>query len=80
MNGLRKNATNHHFLAFLTKKANFGQFLAKMGETGIFFKKALEIFFSRLQALTKCKVSEKVMNGFWENALRTYERTDRRDS
>ena len=31
--------------------ANFGQ-LAKMGKTGIFFKKALGTFLSRLQALT----------------------------
>ena len=39
--------------------ANFRQFLAKMGKTVIFFKKALGTFFYHLQALTKCKVSEK---------------------
>ena len=39
--------------------AYFGQFLAKMGETGFFFKKALGTFFPPLQALTNCKVSEK---------------------
>ena len=38
---------------------NFGQFLAKMGEAGFFFKKALGTFFPPLQALTNCKVSEK---------------------
>ena len=47
----------------MTEKANFGQFLAKMGKTE-FFQKALGTFLSRLQALTNCKVSEKVMNGF----------------
>ena len=34
------------------------------GQNGNFFKKELGTFFSRLQALTNCKVSEKVMNGF----------------
>ena len=29
-------------------------------------KKRLEHFFSRLQALSMCKVSKKVMNGFQE--------------
>ena len=52
MNGLRKNAKNLHFWAFWAKMANFGPFLAKMGKTGIFFKKALGTLFSRLQALT----------------------------
>ena len=44
-----------------------GQFLkvfGQNGQNGIFFKKELGTFFSRLQALTNCKVSEKVMNGF----------------
>ena len=45
MNGLQKNAKNLHFWAFWAKMANFGQFLAKMGKTGIFFKKALGTFF-----------------------------------
>ena len=39
--------------------ANFGQFLAKMAKTVKIIKKAFGTFFSRLQALTKCKVSEK---------------------
>ena len=43
--------------------ANFGQFLAKMGKTGIFFKKAFGTFFSLLKALIKCKVSEKSNEG-----------------
>ena len=43
MNGLQKNAKNY-FLAYWAKMANFGQFLAKMGKTGIFSKKRLEHF------------------------------------
>ena len=75
MKGLRKNAKNLHFWAFWVKMANFGQFLAKMGKTGIFFKKALETFFSHLQALTNCKVSEKSNERFSSNRV-TYGRTD----
>ena len=81
MNGLQKNAKNLHFWAFWAKMANFGQFLANMGKTGIFFKKALGTFFSHLQALTNCKVSEKINERFSSNhrmtyGLRTYGRTD----
>ena len=39
------------------------------------FLKALGTFFSRLQALTNCKVSEKEINGFRANA-RTYAQTN----
>ena len=46
-----------------SQMANFGQFLAKMGKTGIFFKKAFGPFFSLLKALIKCKVSEKSNEG-----------------
>ena len=42
---------------------NIGQFLAKMGETGFFFKKAFGTFFSLLKALINCKVSEKSNEG-----------------
>ena len=59
MNGFPKNVKNIHFWAFWAKMANFGQFLAKMGKTRIFFKKELENFLSRLQALINSKVSEK---------------------
>ena len=44
MNGFRKNVKNLHFLAFWAKMANLGQFLGKMGKTGIFLKKRLEHF------------------------------------
>ena len=53
-----------------SQMANFGQFLAKMGEKGFFFKKAFGTFFSLFKALINCKVSLKVMKGFgekWEN-------------
>ena len=68
MNGLRKNAKNLHFWAFW----------AKMGKTGIFFKKTLGKFFPRLQALTNYKVSEKSNEPFSSNrvtCVRTYVRT-----
>ena len=54
-----------------------------MGKTGIFFKKALGTFFSRLQALTNCKVSEKSNERFSSNSVtdaRTHGRTDARES
>ena len=38
MNGLQKKCEKP---AFLAKKGNFGQILAKMVKTGTFFKKAL---------------------------------------
>ena len=80
---MKKNAKNLHFWAFWAKMANFGQFLVKMGKTGFFFKKALETFFSRLQAITNCKVSEKSNERFSSNCVtdvrmdvRTYVWTD----
>ena len=40
-------------------------------------KKHIENIFSSLQALTKCKVSKKVLNSFREKASLTYARTYR---
>ena len=40
----RKMQKNLHFWAFWPKMANFGQFLAKMGETEFFQKSAWNIF------------------------------------
>ena len=77
MKDCKKNAKNLHFLAFWAKMANFGQFLAKMG---ICSKKR---FFSRLQALTNSKVSEKSNERFSSNRVtdvRTYAHTDGRES
>ena len=78
MRGSEKNAKNLHFWSFLAKKGHFGQFLAKMAKTVKIFKKALGTFFLHLQAVTNCKVSEQVMNGFREKAPCTYVRTDKR--
>ena len=63
MNVLKKKYEKPPFLGILAKKANFGQFLAKMGKTGIFLKKAFGTFFSLLKALINCKVSEKSNEG-----------------
>ena len=60
--------------------SNFWTILAKTSKTEIFFKKEHGTFLSRLQALTSCKVSGKVMNIFQETASRTDRLMDRRDS
>ena len=73
MNGLRKKCEKPPFLGNLGQN---GQFLTVFGQNRQ--NRNLGTFFSRLQALTN--YTEKVMNGFRENASRTYERTDRRDS
>ena len=52
--------------------ANVGQFLAKMGKTGFFLKKALGKFFSPLQALTNCEVSENKPALQWFVDLESY--------
>ena len=61
------------------KKPNFGQFLAKMAKSGNFLIKALGTFFSLLQALINCKVSEKINERFSSNRV-TYGCTDGRES
>ena len=60
-----------------SQMANFGQFLAKMGKTGIFFKNAFGTFFSLLKALINYKVSEKSNERFSSNSV-THARTDGR--
>ena len=47
------------FVVILGQKGQFWKFLAKMAKTVKIIKKAVGKFFSRLHALTKCKVSEK---------------------
>ena len=66
-------------MGILGQNAQFWKFVAKMGKTEIFFKKALGTFFSRLQALTNCKVSEKSNERFSSNRV-THERTNERES
>ena len=78
MRGSRKKCKKPPFWSFLTKKGHFGQFFDKMAKTVKIIKKALGTFFSRLQALTNCKVSEKSNERFPRNSVmyeRTYERT-----
>ena len=78
MNGLRKNAKKTSIFGhFGPNWPILDSFLPKWAKRE-FFKKVLGKFLSRLEALTNCKVSEKVMNGFRGTALRTNERTDER--
>ena len=66
-------------MVILGQKGHFGQFLAKMAKTVKIIKKALGTFFSRLQALTNCKVSEKSNERFPRKSvtdIRTHGRTD----
>ena len=79
MNGLRKKMRKPPFLA---KKANFGQFLAKMSKTGFFLKSAWNIFVAITSP--KCKVSEKSNERIWRKGVangqtdgQTNERTDK---
>ena len=56
-----------------SQMANFGQFLAKMGKTGIFSKKRLEHFYRAYKPELTVKFQKKVINGFLETALLTNE-------
>ena len=61
-----------------SQMANFAQFLTKMAKTVKIIKKVLGTFFSHLQALTNCKVSEKSNERFPRKRVthvRTYVRT-----
>ena len=62
MNGLRKNAKTS-FLGILGQNGQFWIVFGQNGQNGNFFKKGLGTFFSRLPALTNCKVSEKSNEG-----------------
>ena len=77
MHGSGKKCKKPPFLVIQAKKGHFGEFLAKMAKTVKIIKKALGTFFSRLQALTNCKVSEKINERFSRNCV-TNERTDER--
>ena len=63
--------------AHIQPNGHFDQFLAKMAKTVKIIKKALGTFFSDLQALTNCKVSEKSDEQFPRKRV-TNERTDER--
>ena len=59
MRGSGNKMKNLHFWSFYTKKANFGQFLAKMAKTVKIIKKALGKFFFALTSPKYVYVSEK---------------------
>ena len=65
----RKTFKKWHFWA---KWPFFDSFWPKTGKNWIFFKNLLQTFFYIAKALTNCKVSEKLMNGYLDNAWRTY--------
>ena len=79
MNELWKKCEKPPFLGILVQNGQFCTVFDQNEQTGIFFKKAFGTFFSRLQALTNCKVSEKINEGFSSNRV-TYGRTDRPES
>ena len=69
--------------AHIQPNGHFDQFLAKMAKTVKIIKKALGTFFSHLQALTNCKVSEKSNERFTRKSVtdeRTHGRTYEHDS
>ena len=59
MRGSGKKMQKNSIFGHLGQKGHFGQFFSKMAKTVKIIKKALGTFFSHLQALTNCKVSEK---------------------
>ena len=69
MNGLRKKCEKSPFWAIWSKMANFGQFSAKIGKMGSFFKKTAWNILSHLQAITNRKVSEKSNERFSSNRV-----------
>ena len=74
----KKNAKNLHFGHFGPKWPILDSFWPKWAKREFFQKSAWNIF-SRLQALTNCKVSEKSNERFSSNRVtyaRTYARTD----
>ena len=73
--GCEKKIRKSPFLDILGQNGQFWTVFGQNGQNWNFFKKALGTFFSYLQVLTNCKVSEKVMNGFRATAWRTYGRT-----
>ena len=78
MKGFQEKCEKPPFLGILGQNAPFWKFLAKMAKTVKIIKKALGTFFSRLKALTNCKVSEKSNEGIPRNRVadkRTDERT-----
>ena len=79
MNGLRKKCEKPPFFGILGQNGQFWTVFGQNGQNGNFFKKVLSKFFSLLQALTNCKLSEKSNERFSSNRGmdgRTYGRTN----
>ena len=76
-------ALNKETVAHIQPNGQFWTVFRQNGQNGIFFKKVLGTFLSRLQALTNCKVSEKINELFSSNRVThacTHARTDDRES
>ena len=87
MKGFEEKCEKLPFLGILGKNGQFWTVFGQNGQNGNFFKKALGTFFSHLQALTNCNVSEKSNERFSSNRMtyglrdaRTHGRTDARES
>ena len=65
------------FLGILGQNGQFWTVFGQNGQNGKFFQKSAWKIFSRLQALTNCKVSEKSNEEFSRNCV-IYEQTDER--
>ena len=75
MRGSRKKCEKPPFFVTLGQKGPFWTVFGQNGKTVKIIKKALGTFFSHLQALTKCKVSEKSNERFPRKSVtdgRTY--------
>ena len=73
-----KQSEKPPFLVIFGQKGQIWKFLAKMAKTVKIIKKALGTFFSHLQALTNCKVSEKSNERFPRKSVPDDKRTDER--
>ena len=76
---MQKKCEKHPFLGILGQNGQFWTFFGQNGQNGNFFEKVLGTFFSRLKALTNCKVSEKSNERILSNRV-THVRTDGRES
>ena len=65
-------------VAHIQPNGQFWTVFGQNGQNGNFFQKSAWNIFLPLQALTNCKVSEKVIKGFRENKLRMDKRTNER--
>ena len=64
MHGSRQKCEKPPFLVILGQKGRFWTAFGQNDQSGENYQKALRTFFSHLQGLTKCKVSEKINERF----------------